>query len=126
MPTYNGLRESRYGPSSMTECVACPGNRPVSCRANSHNDQPFHPTKATTSTQPSGTRHPPRSTGSPHCAVATQPAMRGAPTATGGQSRNATVSSEPCTIRPLSRARGAPPDRQWPVRRAPAVLDGAP
>ena len=57
----------------------------------------------TPSAQPSGTRHPPRSIGSPQLRVATQPTSKGAPIATGGQSRNATVSPLSCVAySPLS------------------------
>src|SRR4029453_11933294 len=54
---------------------------------------------------------PPRATGSPQSSVASQPTSKGAPIATGGQSRNATVSLEPCTMPSLSRVGGGRPGR---------------
>jgi hypothetical protein len=108
-PTYNGFRESRSGPSSIMACVAWPGSSPVACRRNSRSDQPFH--RRRTAPAPSrGAHHPPEATGSPRYGVASQPTSRGAPIATGGQSRNATVSSEPWTRRSLSPLVAAAPD----------------
>ena len=43
-------------PPSMMAFVACPGSRPVRCRANNHSAKPFQPRKNSTSAQPSGVR----------------------------------------------------------------------
>src|SRR6185295_9219321 len=110
-PTYSGLRDRRNGPCSMIAFVACPGRSPVWCRPNSHSDQPFQTRKNSTSAQPTGTRHPPSSTGSPQASVATQPASQGRPIANGGQSRYATVSPGPYAMPPLSWPRAVSANR---------------